>query len=329
MSQTPLAPKLPDLAVEIRDVNKLYAGGGKRPAKQALSNFSLEIPRGSFFGLLGPNGAGKSTMINIIAGLVRKTSGTVKIWDYDIDTQERQARCAIGVVPQELNLDPFFTPAELLEVQAGLYGVPKAERRTKEILEVVGLADKANAYARALSGGMRRRLLIAKALVHTPPVVVLDEPTAGVDVELRQHLWRHMKELNARGTTILLTTHYLEEAEELCDRIAIINHGQLVACDTTRALLRRIDNKAVIFTLAQPLTAVPEALARFHATLQSPQELHVNYRPSDNAMHAILDAVHAANLAVADMRTEEVELEDIFLQLTASPATASPAQAAQ
>jgi len=275
------------------------------------------VPRGSFFGILGPNGAGKSTMINIMAGLVRKTSGTVKIWDQDIDTHERQARCAIGVVPQELNLDPFFTPFEVLEVQAGLYGVPKSERRTKEILEIVGLADKANAYARALSGGMRRRLLIAKALVHTPPVVVLDEPTAGVDVELRQHLWKHMRELNARGTTILLTTHYLEEAEELCDRVAIVNHGKLVALDTTQALLKRIDNKAVILTLAQPLTAVPAELANFNATLPSPQELHINYRPSDNAMQGILDAVRAAHLTVADVRTDEVELEDIFLQLTA------------
>ena len=322
----------PDLAVEIRSLNKIYGGGPRatrgRPAKQALADFSLEVPRGSFFGLLGPNGAGKSTMINIVAGLVRKTSGTVKIWDCDIDAHERQARCAIGVVPQELNFDPFFTPQELLEVQAGLYGVPKNERRTKEILEMVGLSDKANAYARTLSGGMRRRLLIAKALVHTPPVVVLDEPTAGVDVELRQMLWRHLRELNARGTTILLTTHYLEEAEELCDRIAIINHGKLVACDTTRALLRRIDNKAVILTLAQPLTALPDGLAAFHATLPSPNELHINYKPSANAMQSILDAVRAANLSVTDIRTDEVELEDIFLQLTSSQ-VANTQQAAQ
>jgi ABC-2 type transport system ATP-binding protein len=326
MSQSDAAvPTLPDFAVEIRGLHKLYEGRGKRTPKQAVTDFSLEVPRGSFFGLLGPNGAGKSTIINIMAGLVRKTSGSVRIWNNDIDTHERQARCAIGVVPQELNLDPFFTPQEVLEVQAGLYGVPKAERRTKEILEVVGLADKANAYARALSGGMRRRLLIAKALVHTPPVVVLDEPTAGVDVELRQHLWKHLRELNARGTTILLTTHYLEEAEELCDRIAIINHGKLVACDSTKALLRRIDNKAVILTLTQPLATVPEALARFNATLPSPYELHINYRPSDNAMQEILDAVRAAQLSVTDIRTDEVELEDIFLQLT----TAKPLQAAQ
>jgi ABC-2 type transport system ATP-binding protein len=316
MTQELSAPALPDHAVQIRGLSKLYSGGGKRPPKQALTDFSLNIPRGSFFGLLGPNGAGKSTLINVLAGLVRKTSGEVRIWDYDIDKHERQARCAIGVVPQELNLDPFFTPRELLDVQAGLYGVPKAERLTDEILKIVGLADKANAYARALSGGMRRRLLIAKALVHTPPIVVLDEPTAGVDVELRQHLWRHMKDLNARGTTILLTTHYLEEAEELCDRIAIINHGKLVAHDTTRALLRRIDNKAVILTLGQPLNEIPVGLVDFNATLPSPHELHINYRPSDNAMQKILDAVRVAQLEIADIRTDEVELEDIFLQLT-------------
>lgn len=317
------SPALPDLAVEIRGLNKLYQGGGKRGAKQAVADLSLEVPRGSFFGLIGPNGAGKSTTINILAGLVRKTSGVVKIWDFDIDKDERSARCAIGVVPQELNLDPFFTPFELLEVQAGLYGVPKKERRTKEILDIVGLADKANAYARALSGGMRRRLLIAKALVHTPPVVVLDEPTAGVDVELRQQLWRHLRELNARGTTILLTTHYLKEAEALCDRIAIINHGRLVAHDTTRALLKRIDNKAVILTLTQPLTQIPAALANFHATLPAPTELHINYRPSAGTMQDILDAVRAAGVTVGDIRTDEVELEDIFLQLTAGSAQTS------
>jgi ABC-2 type transport system ATP-binding protein len=306
---------LPDLAVAISGLSKTYRS--RKGSKAALVDFSLEIPRGSFFGLLGPNGAGKSTMINIMAGLVSKSSGTVKIWDYDIEKDERNARLAIGVVPQELNLDPFFTPRELLEVQAGLYGVPKNERRTDEILEIVGLSDKANAYARALSGGMRRRLLIAKALVHTPPVIVLDEPTAGVDVGLRQHLWKYMRELNAMGTTILLTTHYLEEAEELCDRIAIIDHGRLVACDTTRNLLRQLDNKSVTFILSEPIAAVPEALKRFHATQPSPMELHIAYRPSSNAMREILDVARSCNLPIADMRTEEVELEDIFLQLTA------------
>jgi ABC-2 type transport system ATP-binding protein len=305
---------LPDLAVEVTGLNKTYRS--RKGTKAALVDFSLQVPRGSFFGLLGPNGAGKSTLINIMAGLVSKSSGTVKIWDTDIDKDERHARLAIGVVPQELNLDPFFTPRELLEVQAGLYGVPKNERRTDEILEVIGLADKANAYARALSGGMRRRLLIGKALVHTPPIIVLDEPTAGVDVGLRQHLWKHMRQLNAIGTTILLTTHYLEEAEELCDRIAIIDHGRLVACDTKRNLLRQLDNKSVTFILSEPLTDVPEALKRLGATQPSPHEILIAYRPSSNAMREILDVARACNLPIADMRTEEVELEDIFLQLT-------------
>jgi ABC-2 type transport system ATP-binding protein len=311
------APLLPDLAIEIQSLNKVYGGGGASP-NQALIDFSLNIPRGSFFGLLGPNGAGKSTLINIMAGLVKKSSGTVRIWNHDIETAERQARCAIGVVPQELNLDPFFTPREVMEVQAGLYGVPKSERRTDEILELVGLSDKADAYARALSGGMRRRLLVAKALVHAPPIVVLDEPTAGVDVELRQQLWRHVRELNARGATVLLTTHYLEEAEELCDHIAIINHGKLVACDSTQALLRRVDNKSVSLILAGPISEVPALMKQLSATLAAPNELHINYRPSANAMQEILDAAHKCGLPIADIRTDEVELEDIFLQLTSS-----------
>jgi len=310
---------LPDLAVEIKNIDKLYRSG-KRPPKQALTDFSLDVPRGSFFGLLGPNGAGKSTMINIMAGLVRKTSGTVRIWKHDIDHEERAARLAIGVVPQELNLDPFFTPREVLDVQAGLYGVPKAERRTEEILEVIGLKDKADAYARALSGGMRRRLLVGKAIVHTPPVIVLDEPTAGVDVELRQQLWRYLKGLNARGTTILLTTHYLEEAEELCDRIAIINHGRLVACDTKNALLRRLDNKSVTLILSEALAQIPEALQRFHPSQPLPNEILINYRPSSNTMRDILDTARACALPIADIRTTEVDLEDIFLQLTQMPA---------
>ncbi|HSV28294.1 MAG TPA: ABC transporter ATP-binding protein, partial [Candidatus Omnitrophota bacterium] len=226
--------RMPANAIAAEGLRKVY--NGKNGAKIALDGVSLAIPRGSFFGLLGPNGAGKSTFINILAGLVKKTEGHVTVWDRDIDRDPRGAKAAIGVVPQELNLDPFFTPRELLDVQAGMYGVPRAERRTMEILEAVGLADKADSYARTLSGGMRRRLLVAKAMVHTPPVLILDEPTAGVDIELRQNLWAYVRELNARGTTVVLTTHYLEEAEELCDQIAIINRGKLVAQDTTRNL---------------------------------------------------------------------------------------------
>ena len=247
---TPLAAAgaPPDSAIELVGLSKTYPARGKASAVMALDNVDLVIPRGSMFGLLGPNGAGKSTTINILAGLVRKSAGTARIWRHDIDKAPRASRAAIGIVPQELNIDPFFTPRELLELQAGLYGVPKAERRTDEILAAVGLADKANAYARTLSGGMRRRLMVAKAMVHAPPILVLDEPTAGVDVELRQQLWTYIKRLNAEGTTILLTTHYLEEAQALCDRIAIINRGKVVANDTTGALLARLDAKEVVLT---------------------------------------------------------------------------------
>lgn len=311
-------PGLPDLAVSITGLTKVYRSQNGTAEKKALTNVDLSVPRGAFFGLLGPNGAGKSTMINIMAGLVNKSSGSVRIWDFDIEAEERRARCAIGIVPQELNLDPFFTPRETLEVQAGLYGVPRAERRTDEILESVGLADKADAYSRTLSGGMRRRLLIAKAMVHSPPILVLDEPTAGVDVELRQTLWKTIKEMNARGTTILLTTHYLEEAEELCDEIAIINHGQVVACDTTDALLKQLDNKTVVIILSEPLSAVPDAMARFEPRHPKPTQLEITYRPSSTAMLEILQTAQECRLPIADIVTEEVDLEDIFLQLTRS-----------
>ncbi|GEO80980.1 ABC transporter ATP-binding protein [Pararhodospirillum oryzae] len=304
---------VPENALVIEGLTKVYKGG-----KVALSDVSLTIPQGAMVGLLGPNGAGKSTLINIMAGLVRKTRGRVVIWGNDLDKDERNARCAIGVVPQELNLDPFFTPRELLSVQAGLYGVPRAERKTEEILEAVGLADKADSYARSLSGGMRRRLLVAKAMVHQPPVLILDEPTAGVDVALRQQLWTMIRALNARGTTILLTTHYLEEAEDLCDRIAIINQGRLVTCEPTATLLRRVDSKAVTLTLAAPVAAVPGPLAALGAELRGPTTLVVTYQPSTTPMGRILAAVQDAGLAVADMATHEADLEDIFLRLTAT-----------
>src|SRR6056297_3743570 len=228
---------MPENAIEVRGLRKVYAGRGGTAPKEALKGIDLDIPAGSIFGLLGPNGAGKSTFINILAGLVVKTSGTVRIWGFDQDVNPRQSRASIGVVPQELNLDPFFAPRAALEVQAGLYGVPKSQRRSDEILRLVGLEDKAEAYARTLSGGMRRRLLLAKALVHTPHVLVLDEPTAGVDIELRQMLWENVRRLNREGMTVILTTHYLEEAEEMCDEIAIINQGDLVARDSTANLL--------------------------------------------------------------------------------------------
>lgn len=324
-STTRARDALPDFAIEARGLGKTYAASAGQPPKRALENVDLKIPRGSLFGLLGPNGAGKSTFINILAGLVIKTEGSARIWDIDIDRDARAAKAAIGIVPQELNIDPFFTPFELLEVQAGLYGVPKAERRTEEILEMVGLADKAKAYARTLSGGMRRRLLIGKAMVHFPPILVLDEPTAGVDIELRQQLWDNVVALNEQGVTILLTTHYLEEAEQLCDRIAIINRGRVVADDETGALLERLDEKALRVVTEEPLDEVPDALKRFAVTVlpmaASPMAgslgcLRVVYRPSEVTAGAVIQAVQGAGLTIRDLSTEEADLEDVFLQLT-------------
>ncbi len=315
-SATALAVDLPDHAVEVKGLNKVYRASGRSAAKQALSDVDLAIGRGKLFGLLGPNGAGKSTLINIMAGLVLKTSGSVRLWGYDIEADMRRARASIGIVPQELNIDPFFTPRELLELQAGLYGVPPKERRTDEILEAMGLLDKAEAYTRSLSGGMRRRLMVAKAMVHDPPILVLDEPTAGVDVELRRQLWAHVRGLNRRGTTVLLTTHYLEEAEELCDEIAIINHGRVIACDPTPKLLQRLDNKTLALNVAEHLTAVPPALARFEPELPDPNRLVFRYRASQSPVPEVLAAVSEAGLTVTDVSTVETDLEDIFLQLT-------------
>jgi ABC-2 type transport system ATP-binding protein len=300
----------------VQGLTKLYRGQRHQPEKLALDHVTLAIPRGSFFGLLGPNGAGKSTLINILAGLVTKSAGTARIWGFDTVTEQRRSRSAIGVVPQELNLDPFFTPRELLEMQAGLYGVPKAERRTDEILAALALTDKAHAYARTLSGGMRRRLLVAKAMVHAPPVLVLDEPTAGVDVDLRRHLWNYIKSLNQAGTTVLLTTHYLEEAEALCDRIAIIDRGRLVALDDTKVMLGRLDSKILAVIVDRPLTAVPASLAGFAAALTAPHRLVFRYKPSRTKVSEILAGLQAAHLTVNDLSTEEADLEDIFLRLT-------------
>ena len=310
------SPSASSYAVEIRGLSKTYRGSKHYPPKEALKAIDLTIPRGCIFGLLGPNGAGKSTLINILAGLVIKTAGTAKIAGFEVSEQSRQARAAIGVVPQELNLDAFFTPRELLELQAGLYGVPKKERRTDELLAAVGLSDKANAYARTLSGGMRRRLMVAKAMVHTPPVLVLDEPTAGVDVELRHALWEYVRKLNRAGTTVLLTTHYLEEAQELCDRIAIIHQGGLVANDTMDNLLRRIDNKRITVRLENDLATLPPTL-RTHGWEQTgPRSLSLVYRPSKATIGAALHALQEIGLTPADLSTEETSLEDIFLQLT-------------
>jgi ABC-2 type transport system ATP-binding protein len=303
-------------AIEIAGLRKTYPGSRGGAPKEALRGVDLVVPSGSFFGLLGPNGAGKSTLIGILAGLVSKTAGTARVWGVDLDGDPIGVRRRIGVVPQELNLDPFFTPRETMEQQAGLYGVPRSRRRTMEILDAVGLADKADAYARSLSGGMRRRLLVAKAMVHEPPVLVLDEPTAGVDIDLREQLWRMVKGLNARGTTIVLTTHYLEEAEQLCDRIAIIGQGQVIADQPTRELIARMDDKAITVTVDRDLAEPPVALAAFDPVLEGPRRLTLRYRARETRVERILDALREAGLPILDISTREADLNTIFLRLT-------------
>ena len=308
-----------NVALSARNLQKTYKASGNQPPKQALKGIDLEVPRGSIFGLLGPNGAGKSTFINILAGLVNKTQGEAAIWGFDIDQNPRQARASIGIVPQELSIDPFFTPGEIMDIQAGLYGVPRKQRRTMEILEALGLADKAGAYSRTLSGGMRRRLLVAKALVHNPPVLVLDEPTAGVDIELRRQLWDYVIELNKLGVTIMLTTHYLEEAQELCDTIAIIDHGTLVTCEPTRDLLRRIDNKTLLIRPAAELGALPN-LAGIHCEMRNDGMLAVQYNPGDTPAGQVLSEIMQSGIEIVDIETEGAELETVFMKLTGSGA---------
>lgn len=305
-----------DHAIEIEGLKKTYAATGKSPAKTALHGIDLTIPRGAIFGLLGPNGAGKSTLINILAGLVTKSAGTVKIWGFDQDRNPRQSRAAIGIMPQEPNLDPFFTPRGSLDVQAGLYGVPKAQRRTDAILDLIGLSDKAEAYARSLSGGMRRRLLLGKALVHDPQIVVLDEPTAGVDIALRNTLWENVRKLNDQGKTIILTTHYLEEAEEMCDEIAIINHGKKVVQDTTANLLGTLDRKTLVITPVAPATlpAMPEGIS---AKQRDDGTIALTYTAAQTEAEDILDLLRSANIRIRDVTTEQPDLEDVFLSLTA------------
>ncbi len=303
-----------ETAIEIEGLRKTYKGG-----HEALKGIDLAIPKGAIFGLLGPNGAGKSTLINILAGLVIKSAGRVRIWGFDQDVNPRQSRAAIGVMPQELNLDPFFSPRGALEVQAGLYGVPKAQRRTDEVLDLIGLADKADAHARTLSGGMRRRLLLGKALVHRPQILVLDEPTAGVDIELRRMLWSNVRRLNEQGMTIILTTHYLEEAEEMCDEIAIVNHGEIIARDSTVNLVGRMDAKTLVITpqSAPGDIALPDGV---EVTREPGGELHLSYHRSATSADAILEALRRADVKIRDVSTREPDLEDVFLDLTGSRA---------
>jgi len=304
-----------DAAISIRDLCKTYASG-----KQALDGVSFDVQRGSIFGLLGPNGAGKSTLINILAGMVQKSAGTASIWGFDIDANPRNAKASIGIVPQEIMFDPFFTPLETLELYAGLYGVPKAKRRSMELLRAVRLEDKANAYARTLSGGMKRRLLVAKAMVHSPPVIVLDEPTAGVDIELRQQLWDYVVELNKGGTTVVLTTHYLEEAEQLCDRIAIINHGRLIADKPTRELVGMAREKAVLLTLDRDIDTVPAHPAFEKVERIADRTIEITYNKDRMNAGEVLAAVQGLGLGIIDVTTKEADLEDVFLSLTSGSA---------
>jgi len=313
---------LPENAIEARGLVKVYPATRTTPKMHALRGIDLAVPRGSMFGLLGPNGAGKSTFINILAGMTRKTAGSVSIWGRDIDARPRDARAAIGVVPQEIAADPFFTPKEALEVAAGMYAVPRKERRTMELLEALGLGDKAQSYVRQLSGGMKRRLMVAKAMAHDPPVLILDEPTAGVDVELRRQLWGYVRGLNARGVTIVLTTHYLEEAQELCDQIAIIHHGQVVACEPTPKLLARMDTRHVLVTPEEPVTAAPD-LAGFETKLTRTGGFSVSYRSGQSSVEQGLAAIRAAGVHIKDIATEDPDLEDVFVALTSGEPAAA------
>ena len=300
----------PGPAIRIESLSKTYAGG-----KLALDAVSFEVPSGQIFGLLGPNGAGKSTLINILAGLVVKTSGKAVIWGFDIDQHPRNAKRSIGVVPQEIIFDPFFTPRETLEIQAGLYGIPPGERRSDTLLAAMHLTDKANAYSRTLSGGMKRRLLVAKAMVHSPPILVLDEPTAGVDVELRRQLWSYVRSLNEQGVTVVLTTHYLEEAEQLCDRIAIINHGKVIANEPTRDLVAKAQEKAVVVTFDRDIGEVPVNSCFENITLVDERTLEIIYRKDRVNAGEVLTALTADGLGIVDVRTREPDLEDVFLSL--------------
>jgi ABC-2 type transport system ATP-binding protein len=306
----------PELAIEAKGLTKTYAASKKMAAKQALKGIDLAVKRGSIFGLLGPNGAGKSTFINILAGLVNKTSGAVNIWGYDTDKHPRESRAALGVVPQEINMDPFFTPRETLELMAGFYGVPARERRTDEILDALGLGDKKHAYVRQLSGGMKRRLMVAKALVHTPPILILDEPTAGVDVELRRSLWEYVRRLNAEGTTIVLTTHYLEEAQEMCDTIAIINHGLVAACEPTPNLLKRLNYKTLVVRPDPHIEAVPARLNDLEPVLRKDGQIAITYRTGETSIEKLLHRLREAGVGIGDLATEEPDLEDVFVALT-------------
>ncbi len=299
----------------VKNLNKIYSKKGSI-STHALKNLNLQVKEGEIFGLLGPNGAGKSTFINILGGSVIKTGGEVNVWGFNLDKNPRQVRASIGIVPQEVNFDPFFSPKKLLELQAGLYGIKKKDRITDAILKLVSLEKQANSYSRSLSGGMKRRLLIAKAMVHQPPIIILDEPTAGVDVDLRKTLWQNLRSLNNQGVTIILTTHYLEEAEKMCDRIGILNRGELVALDTTENLLDRIQTKIVHFTIDKKSNITDNALESLKIILNNQNKLTVSYEKSKINIDIIISMLKEQNIKIIDISTDDGDLEDVFLRLT-------------
>ena len=303
------------IVLNVKDLNKVYSKKGSG-SLEAIKNLNLEVKEWEIFGLLGPNGAGKSTFINILGGSVIKTDGEVNVWGFNLDKNPRQVRASIGIVPQEVSLDPFFSPRKLLELQAGLYGVKKKDRITDTILKLVSLENQANSYARSLSGGMKRRLLVAKAMVHQPPIIILDEPTAGVDVELRTKLWQNVKLLNSQGVTIILTTHYLEEAEKMCDRIGILNNGSLVALDTTEKMLERIQTKIVNFTTNKQVSISESDFESLKIISNNKNKLIISYEKSKINIDTIISRLKTQNIKIIDISTDDGDLEDVFLRLT-------------
>ena len=304
-------------ALKVEKLTKIYSKKSSKEVK-ALNNLNLEVKEGEIFGLLGPNGAGKTTFLNILGGTVIKNSGKVNVWGYDLDKNPRQIRSSIGIVPQEVNLDAFFNPRNLLELQAGLYGIPKKDRITDTILKLVSLEKQANSYARSLSGGMKRRLLIAKAMVHRPPILVLDEPTAGVDVQLRQNLWNNVKALNKQGVTIILTTHLMYEAQEMCNRIAILNKGNLVKLDTTNNLLNSIKTKKISFKVKKIIKINPKDLNGIKFSYKSDNEIIASYERGKHKIDEIINKVKNTGMEIYDISTDEGDLEDVFIHLTKS-----------
>jgi len=297
--------------LSVKKLNKIY-----RKNIHALKDLNLEVKEGEILGLLGPNGAGKSTFINILAGVTDKTSGEVIVWGFDLDKNPRQVRVSLGIVPQEINVDPFFTPKKLLDLQAGLFGVKKKDRITDTVLDLVALKDKSNSYTRNLSGGMKRRLLIAKALVHKPPIIILDEPTAGVDVDLRKNLWENIRSLRKLGVTIILTTHYLQEAEELCDRVGIIHKGNLIALDTTENMLNKIQTKTLKFEINKRIVLDDMKNKGYNILTNTDSEFKIEYNKQEFNIQKIIKLLENQGIVIKDIKSEDPDLEDVFVNLT-------------